>query len=160
MIKTIISGGQVGADVSGLIAAKKFGIATGGCMPNGCRTLDGPKPEWKEKYNLQEHSSSSYPPRTFLNAKESDGTIRFAYNFGSSGELCTLKALNQYNKPYIDIDIKNPRPIQEVIEWLNKNNIETLNVAGNSEKTFAGMTVFVVNYLSKLFLELGFKEIE
>ena len=38
-----------------------------------------------------EHHTASYPGRTAVNAKESDGTIAFAYNFDSAGEEINWK---------------------------------------------------------------------
>ena len=150
MIKKIISGGQTGADQGGLIAAKRCGIQTGGWIPKGFLTRTGPNPKLGEEYGLQEHSSDKYPPRTFTNARDSDATIRLAINFNSSGELCTLKAINQYKKPYIDVDINNPIAVEEVVDWIQRNHIETLNVAGNCESRQSGICDFVADYLEKV----------
>jgi len=147
----IISGGQTGADFAGLKAAKDFGFETGGMLPKNCRTLDGPRPEFLTEYNMVEHTSYSYVPRTEANVRDSDGTIRFASNFKSNGEKCTLKAIKWFNRPYIDVDIKNPRPVEEVINFIKQNNIQILNVAGNSELTSPGITETVYNYLINVF---------
>ncbi len=45
MIECCISGGQSGADFGGLLAAKRCGIPTGGKIPKGFLTENGPKPE-------------------------------------------------------------------------------------------------------------------
>ncbi len=134
MLKKIISGGQIGADIAGLIVGKEFGLETGGCMPNGFLTKSGPRPEYVDMFGVYEHKSPKYPPRTYENAKMSDGTIRFANNFNSRGELCTLKAIKQYDKPYFDVDIDSPPPVSDLIGWIVNNKIETLNVAGNANK--------------------------
>jgi hypothetical protein len=39
--KKVISGGQTGADLTGLEEAHKRGIPTGGTVPKGCRTESG-----------------------------------------------------------------------------------------------------------------------
>lgn len=150
IIKKVISGGQTGADIAGLKAAKKKGIETGGWIPKGFKTQEGPKLEYKDVYGLREHESEQYPPRTFLNVKESDGTLRFASKFDSSGEECTLRAINQYKKPYMDVTRNNPRDSEEVKMWIKKNNIGVLNIAGNSEKTSPGIGKFVEEYLEKV----------
>ena len=49
-IKKIISGFQTGADIGGILAAKRLGLETGGTMPKGFRTEDGPRPEFAELY--------------------------------------------------------------------------------------------------------------
>ena len=46
MIDRVISGGQTGADQAGWRAAKASGIPTGGWMPKGFLTEDGPRPEF------------------------------------------------------------------------------------------------------------------
>jgi len=159
MLTKVRSGCQTGADVSGLVTAKMFGLETGGQMPKGFLTTAGPKPEWAKKYNLQESSSSKYPPRTFANVKDSDGTIRFAFNFNSPGEKLTLKAIEQYGKPHIDVDLNNPRPVEEVTEWIKDNNINDLNVAGNSEKTNPQTYNKTTNYLTLVFKGLGLEQL-
>lgn len=152
MLKKVISGGQTGADYQGLVAAKLCGLATGGWIPKNFRTEDGNRPELKEEFGIKEHTSYQYPPRTFANARDSDGTIRLACDFSTAGEKLTLKAIHQYNKPYIDVDMNDPRPFQEVAEWLVSNKIETLNVAGNAaSKCPLSFSEDVKDYLVKVF---------
>jgi len=163
MLKKIISAGQTGADVAGLIVAKQFGLETGGWMPKGFLTQSGPRPEWAEQYGLTEHNSAKYPPRTYSNVKDSDATIRIAHNMHSPGEICTLNAIRQYKKPHIDVEFGN-YPIHDapsvsaetVVEFLEKHDVKVLNVAGNSEKTHTGMAGDVVEFLSKVFELMGF----
>jgi hypothetical protein len=147
----VISGGQNGADQAGLRAAKACGLATGGWLPKGCKTLDGPRPDLLIEYGMQEHSSTAYPPRTEANVRDSDGTLRFAEDFSSPGERCTLKAIKWFNRPYLNIDTKNPLSKQEVLLWLKKHDIKVLNIAGNSEQTAPGIGECVFGYLKELF---------
>ena len=97
-----------------------------------------------------------YPPRTELNVKNSDGTARFAQNFNSSGEKCTKKFIDKHRKKYFDIDLSDPPPIQEFIDWIETNKIKTLNVAGNSEQTCCGAFEKTKIYLMNAFFEMGF----
>jgi len=147
----VISGGQNGADQAGLRAAKACGLPTGGWLPKGCRTLDGPRPDLLTEFGMKEHTSDSYPPRTEANVKDSDGTIRFAKTFSSPGEKCTLKAIKWYNRPYLDVNIGKPLDQEEVLAWLKKHDIKVLNIAGNSEQTSPGIGDFVFDYLSGVF---------
>jgi len=73
----VISGGQTVADQAGLIATRRFGIPTGGWMPNGFETADGPNPQLARKYRLREHRSGN-AERTATNWRDSDGTIHLA----------------------------------------------------------------------------------
>jgi hypothetical protein len=161
----IISGGQTGADRAGLIAAARSGIATGGWIPRGFRTLAGPDPELAARFGLREHPSEDYPERTELNVRISDGTIRFAAKWESKGMLCTLKFIRRHHKPFLDVDMKQPRPVEEVVAWIRREGIKTLNVAGNSEpksrKALAsGITAFVLDYLGRVFEALGHRRVE
>jgi hypothetical protein len=158
MIEKVISGGQIGADEAGVRTAKAFGIPTGGTMPKNFLTLDGPKPEFKELYGMEEHSSPSYPPRTKLNVKNSDGTIRFAFDFNTAGERRTKKEIDAAHKPYFDVYLSSPKSdkhrLSKCIVWLEKHDIKVLNVAGNANEETDKMTTI---YLTKLFTKLGFK---
>jgi len=133
-LTTIWSGGQRGADQGGLAAAQDMGLKTGGWIPHGFLTLNGEIPDLAN-LGLKEHKSSKYSPRTFTNVKETDGTIRLAYDFNSRGEVCTLNAIQQYDKPYYDVDLNDPDFIFDVTDWIVQNNIKVLNVAGNAGKT-------------------------
>jgi len=150
MLRKIISGGQTGADMGGLDAAKQFGFETGGMAPKGYLTEKGKTPMLAE-YGLIESEKSDYVPRTYDNAKNGDGTIRIAHDFNSAGELCTLKAINQYNKPYIDVNVHNPPDHEVVAQWIIDNKIEVLNVAGNRESKVKGIHEYTVNYLLTVF---------
>lgn len=153
MLKKIISGGQTGADIGALKAAKALGLQTGGWLPKGCLTLEGPNPQLLELYDMCEHSSSYYPRRTYANVHDSQGTIRFALKFTSPGERCTHKAIKYHNRPYLDVDITKPRPVRDVTAWITEHGIECLNVAGNSESTAPGIEVFVTDYMTRVIRE-------
>jgi hypothetical protein len=155
----VVSGGQTGADQAGLIAARRFGIPTGGWMPKGFITTTGPAPDLAREFGLREHTGG-YADRTEANVRLADGTLRFAASFETLGEKCTLKWLHHHRKPYLDIDRNAPPPVEEVAEWIKRHNVKVLNVAGNvepkSKKAKAsGITEFVIDYLSRVFLALG-----
>lgn len=142
ILRKVISGGQVGADIASLKAAKAWGLETSGFAPKGFRTLEGDNPLLGKMYGLVEIETREYPPRTFANVNNSDGTIRFAFNLSSPGELCTLRAIITYGKPSVDV-LFYPQPLsngwrtntsaKEVADWIREFKIETLNVAGNAK---------------------------
>lgn len=150
----IISGGQTGADIAGLKIAKKHGFVTGGNIPKGCVTLDGPKPEYIELYNMKETSSTDYPTRTMLNVKESDCTIWFGEKKVSPGKLCTFKHIKNYNKPYVDVDVNNFTSVDTLLDWIKSNNFKIINIAGKSETKINNMEKIVSDYLDLLFSKL------
>lgn len=131
IIKKVISGGQTGADEAGLWAAKFMGIPTGGWAPFNYMTKNGSNMELKTKYGLEEWGG--YKTRTWKNAEESDGTLRFAKNFNSPGEKCTMKAIEFFGKPHFDIDLTAPVSVREVACFIMDNNIQVLNIAGNTQ---------------------------
>ena len=133
----IISGGQCGSDSGGLAAAYDLGIETGGTAPKNFRTKYGSNPKLKA-LGLVEHKSWEYKPRTWDNVQNSDGTIRFAYDFESPGERDTLAAIMKYTKPHLDIDLKELEmghylPF-DFTEFIDEYQISVLNVAGNGGK--------------------------
>jgi hypothetical protein len=153
MLKKIISGGQTGADQGGLFAGKEAGLETGGYAPKGFKTEDGCSSWLADEFGLVESWSPDYHVRTYQNAWASDGTIRIAKNFETRGEICTLKAIDLHKKPYIDIQFYDPNgaieseTVQEVVDWIKRNRIEVLNVAGNRESTCVGIQAFVEKFL-------------
>lgn len=148
----VISGGQTGVDQAGLEAALSVGLRTAGWMPYGWLTLEGCCPEFREKYGMAECQEPGYAARTELNARDSDGTIRIAKNFGTPGERCTLIALHKYDKPHLDLSSRKlPQP-EFALDWLLANHIKTLNVAGNSEDSAPGIFAQAKSFLATVFL--------
>lgn len=162
MLEKVISGAQTGADLGGLLAARLFGIKTGGWMPKGFRNLNGNHPEYAELFGITEHMDSGYKARTWANAGDSDATLRIACNFSTAGEICTLNGIRHHNKPWFDVEINQDKPIvhaakiHEFVRFLEKYEVKTLNVAGNSHKTWKGMQSVTVQFLSGTFYMLGF----
>ena len=151
MIEKVISGGQIGADWAGLVAARALGIKTGGTCPKGWRTLRGARPRLAE-FGVVEHESWQYVPRTRENARNSDGTMRFAYNWGSPGERATIREVRAAGKPCFDVTInletgEMTPPPEDAIAWARKHNVRVLNVAGNGDEQ---IEILVVNYLTRV----------
>lgn len=154
MITKVISGGQRGADIAALKAAKAAGIETGGWMPLGFLTLDGPKPEYEREYGVTQTDSVSYPKRTMLNVQFSDGTIRFATDWKSRGELATMREIERFKRPYYDVDPARisgdqlDAEIRVAASWVIAANIGALNVAGNASEYIGE---FTEEFLAKMF---------
>jgi hypothetical protein len=156
----IISGGQTGADTAALVAATRVGVATGGVMPKGFITLDGKKPEYEQLYGVTQSESGKYPPRTTENVKAADITLRFAKDFKSRGEVCTMNAILRFNKPFVDIRIPDTKlPIDDlplvdqpesIAEFIIGKEFFVINVAGNSERSCPGIQKFVEGYIERL----------
>ncbi len=135
MLTKIISGGQTGADQGGLAAAKLLGIQTGGTAPPHWMTEDGSAKELLRDFGLTEGIPDPriYPKRTLRNVLDSDGTVVFGKP-GSAGSRMTLRYCRAYGKPAI-ID---PTSL-ELTRFIDRENIHTLNVAGNRESKNSGI---------------------
>lgn len=125
-LKKVISGGQTGADRTGLECAKELGLQTGGTAPLGYRTETGKDLSLKD-FGLTESADISYVPRTRANAKNSDVTLWFG-NTNSPGYYCTKKACKDWGKELVE----NPDAQMMV---LVSEKYTTVNVAGNRKST-------------------------
>lgn len=140
-LRKIISGGQTGADQAGIRAGVDLNVETGGWMPKGWLTAEGPRPDL-EKFGLKEHTSPKYPPRTFANVKDADGTLIFG-DPNSAGCILTIRACIKMHKPYHVVfwppqgDAIGVRRLFRV--WMQKIDPEVLNVAGNREQSNTGI---------------------
>ena len=75
MLDKIISGGQSGADQAGWRAAKAFGVLSGGWMPRGFLTEEGPHPEFAEQYGAAEMPTDSELGPIEQNVQDSEATL-------------------------------------------------------------------------------------
>lgn len=151
----IISGGQTGADLGGLIAGYKLGYETGGWAPKGFKTENGSNPLLK-KFGLVEISSDRYEDRTFQNIIISRCTIIFN-DENSAGSNLTEKLCKEWGKPYYKTSTRTVN-IQDLRKWLLKMIKErpdaellTINIAGNRESKAPGIQKRVEEILTKLF---------
>lgn len=124
MIEKVISGGQTGVDRLGLEVAKKLNILTGGTAPKDWKTENGSDPSLKD-FGLVESNFIGYMPRTQKNVLDSDGTVIYG-DVKSPGTKMTIDFLTNAQKPWI----ANPG-MDAFVEFVEKNNIKILNVAGN-----------------------------
>jgi len=162
-LRKVISGGQTGADMAGLDAARKVNVATGGTAAGRYsqsvdkRTLIS-NLELRDKYGLKEGKvvirqgksgpyEDIYHQRTVDNAQEADATIWFG-DPNSPGGLLTLGREAQFGKI---APLVNPGSAQQINKWLNDNHIEVINIAGNREWTNPGITNYVQTMLEEAF---------
>lgn len=149
MIKMVISGGQTGADQAGWRAAQAAGIETGGYMPRGFRTEDGPIPMFADLYGAAEHASLDYPPRTRANAAWADATLWFGKR-RSPGYWCTRKACEEAGRPFLEV-CSATMSHADVAAELTARGCEIINIAGNSESKSPGIGAAVERFLREVF---------
>jgi hypothetical protein len=154
MLEKIISGGQTGADQAGWRSARAFGVPTGGWMPQGFLTEDGPRPEFVERYAAAEMPTDSYPARTEQNVRDSDATVWFGVTT-TAGAQATVGACHRLGKPCLPVYPGASFEPSHVATWIAENEIRTLNVAGNRESDESGIGDRVERFLAQVLQLLG-----
>ena len=154
-LKKIISGGQTGADIGALRAARELGLETGGIAPKGWLTENGPQEDLLRDFGLIECEEYGYPARTLRNIVASDGTIIIGQH-NSGGTELTFRLVNELKKPLFLVECPHPSgtPIdaaraEQFRKWLQLNWIETLNAAGNRESEIPGIADFTLAFLTE-----------
>ncbi len=139
MIKTIISGGQTGADRAALDTAIKFNIDHGGWVPLGRKAEDGAIPG---RYRMDEMPTDSYPKRTERNITDSHGTVIISRGALTGGSLLTKKLCVHHKKPSCHVDLLQIDEFEAAVilkNFISDFKIEVLNVAGSRASNDSGI---------------------
>jgi hypothetical protein len=164
--KKIISGAQTGGDRGALLGAKEIGIETGGKMPKGFKTAEGSRPDVAKEFGLSETNSADYPQRTMENVDDSDGTMAVLWG-NSVGTGKTIGYAQNHTWGYGNNKSKDDgyRPVlvitthdvkeaaQQLKDFIKRNGIETLNVAGHREGSQPGIQEFTRQVIVEAFKE-------
>ncbi|MFA8451717.1 MAG: putative molybdenum carrier protein [Bacteroidales bacterium] len=130
----IISGGQSGVDRSALTFGLFFRFNIGGFCPKNRRAEDGPI---DNRFPLQETLEENYQKRTELNVLCSDATLIIYDREIDAGTNLTIETAKKYNKTLMLFNTQDqPYPIKE---WIEQNEIKTLNIAGSRESNSPGI---------------------
>lgn len=158
MIELVISGGQSGADVCGWRVARHHGIPTGGWMPAGWLTEEGPRPGYAALFNALEHSGG-YPQRTRRNVQDAGAILWFGSSW-SAGAKATFNAARAMGKPVVIVNGLAENPPATVAERLRELAPSALMIAGNraSKATIADRDI--EDHLGQVLALLGFPAIE
>lgn len=156
MLKKVISGGQTGADIAGLRAAKRCGIETGGTAPLNYAIENGRNCDLGRVFGLKQSQSQGWTLRTKQNVLDADATLILAHKIKSAGTQLTIEFCVFYKKPYKIVKcsekgIPNPGEMDEARNWLKLFNPTTLNIAGNRESKCPGLEKGAEAFLIELF---------
>lgn len=162
----IISGGQTGVDQGALDFAIMVNFSWGGWAPRGWITEAGPLPDryrWDEETQngLEENekgpgvSYKAYKHRTKRNVVETDGTLVLYNTALFGGSLLTQGLCRLAEKPILVLDLKRPGTwdggVQFVLDFIEKEEIKELNVAGPRQSKQPGIQVITKEFLCKVF---------
>jgi hypothetical protein len=138
-----VSGGQTGADRGALDAALAAGVPCGGWCPRGRRAEDGAIPD---RYPLRETPTAEYPERTTWNVRDSDGTVILHQGRVDRGTALTERLARRQGRPVLLLDVRTAQP-SELADWIEKEQIARLNVAGPRESRAPGLQARVTAFL-------------
>ena len=155
MISLVVTGGQSGSDQAGWRAARAASIPTGGWMPKGYHTEDGPRPEFAELYGAKEHEYSNYPPRTRANVNACDVLLWFGNPYSPGGRL-TLGICDHMAVLTPNAIITTPADPGTTVAFLRAQRAAfgrdlVVMVAGNRESSKPGIGRRVERYLTEVF---------
>lgn len=128
--------------------AIELGIEHSGWCPSGRLAEDG---KIDTIYNLKETTGTDYTTRTMLNVRDSDGTLILNRGILEGGTALTVKIAKKLNKPYLIFNLVHPQNNQIVLDWITKNKISILNVAGPRESKRRGIYKQSKDVLTGLF---------
>lgn len=132
----LISGGQTGVDRAALDVALELGLPCGGYCPKGRRAEDGPL---AARYPMTETPDRRYAQRTEWNVRDSDGTLIVSLGPPDRGTALTLALARRMGRPSFVVDLGPPHPAVGAREWIEREGIRVLNVAGPRESRAPGI---------------------
>jgi Circularly permutated YpsA SLOG family len=154
MLVKIISGGETGADQAAWRAAEAYRVSTGGWMPGGFLTEDGPRPEFGERYGALELPTDDRASND-LNVQDSDATLWFGETTTSVAHR-TVRACQKLGKSCMPVSPDASFQSSHVATWILENKIRTLNVTGNNEGEEFGIGDRVESFLGEVLQQLGY----
>jgi hypothetical protein len=146
----VVSGGQTGADLAALRAAKDLCLETGGIAARGFWNEDGAHPEYAAEFGLTEDAAAGYVSRTKQNVDLADCTVAFlAKSMGPSGTSKTVGyALSgkwrdaweaadspEVHRPTLVLTAQDMQDVEpcaaRLRAWLSRPGFRVVNVAGH-----------------------------
>lgn len=137
-------------DRAALDVALELGLAHGGWCPRGRRAEGGTVPL---RYALQETPSSRYEQRTRWNVRDSDGTLILTRGPLTGGTALTARAADAAGRPLLIVDLLEAEDPSLARDWVARQSIRTLNVAGPRESGSPGIGAAAASFLRALLSE-------
>lgn len=148
----IISGGQTGADIGGLVGAERVGIPTGGTASRNYLTEKGPQADvLKNRFGLVMHPAPDYKLRTMENINKADAVLIFAVQPDSAETVLTIDVCEKLKKPYYLVDPFLTGVETQVAAFIEKEKPKILNIAGNPESVSVRIASRVAAIITRIF---------
>jgi hypothetical protein len=154
MLRQVITGGQTGVDQAAWRAAEALGLETGGAMPLGFLTEDGPRPEFAGRFGAEPLDSPLVDDRTRANAEGADATIVFVEARSGPGTVLTVECARATGKPLLILspdECADPTLADRIASWIAEHRVSVLNVAGDRESISPGIGDRVGPVLARAF---------
>jgi hypothetical protein len=145
-------------DQAALRSAASYGIPIGGWCPPGRVCEAGNIPGLFPLTETPADRSPDTPDvprsqRTEWNVRDSDATLVLwpaTLRIHDPGTRWTAEVASRYQKPLLVCDPTDSRQRFRVRKWIEQHNIQTLNVAGPSERTSPGIGALAEQFLGEL----------
>jgi hypothetical protein len=151
-LKTIVSGGQTGADRAALDTAIRMGVDHRGWVPLGRLAEDGPL---DGVYAVRETSSSDPAERTEKNVVDADGTLIVSHGPLQGGSAYTRACAEKHGRPWMHADLAAESLFSAALRvngWIASQGISVLNVAGPRASQDPDIYRITADLLETLFL--------
>lgn len=159
MIEQVVSGGQTGVDQAGLLVAEELMLPIGGWCPKGGLDENG-FCVLKTYPSLKEATSVDPNERTKLNIRDSDGTLIIVPCLPlpekiQDGTRLTIADAKRQGKPHLIISLmEREGAVEKIREWISRENIRILNIAGPRESNSPGIHLGACDLFRELFAGL------
>lgn len=134
MIEKVITGGRSGAQQEAWAAARRAGVATGGYMPRGFATEDGPRPRLGMLYGAIEFPLDE-PTRLRANLRRADALLWLGDPLAEEGQTA-IGACRELGKPFLAAE-PGWTPPAEVVAWLIVFEVRTLTIGAGPDADLA-----------------------
>jgi hypothetical protein len=136
MIEKVVTGGESGVEQAAWLAARRAGVATGGYMPRGYATEDGPAPRVGALHDAIEFPLSE-AQRLRANLRRVDALLWFGDPL--SGEAkAVFEACRELGKPFTSAQ-PGSTAVSDVVSWLVVFEVKSLMVSGSPPSRAPGL---------------------